>query len=247
MRETIVAGNWKMNLNSLSIMDFIKDFPHLVEDITEVKNIIFPSSVYLYLFKEQNTILYGGQNVHFEEKGAFTAEISPGMLRDMGCKYVIIGHSERRHIFGENNDLLNKKLISVLNNNLNPIYCIGETLEERKSNKAFEVLKKQLVEGLKDIENIEKLIIAYEPVWAIGTGETATPEIAQEAHKFIRTTLNEMQSNRGENITVLYGGSVKPQNAKSLIKMQDIDGFLVGGASLVPETFAQITRIIRED
>lgn len=247
MREVIVAGNWKMNLNSLSIQDFIRDFPHLVEDITGVKNIIFPPSVYLYLFKEQSSILYGAENVHYEEKGAFTGEISPGMLRDMGCKYVIIGHSERRHIFLEKNDLLNKKLISVLNNNLNPIYCIGETLEERKSNKTFDILKDQLINGLKNIEDIEKLIIAYEPVWAIGTGETATPEIAQDAHEFIRKTLNEIQPNSGNNISILYGGSVKPQNAKSLIKMQDIDGFLVGGASLVPETFAQITRIIRED
>ncbi len=247
MREMIVAGNWKMNLNSLSIIDFIRDFPHLVKDISGVKNIIFPPSVYLYLFKEQNAILYGGQNVHYEEKGAFTGEISPGMLRDMGCKYVIIGHSERRHIFEEQNDLLNKKLISVFQNNLNPVYCIGETLEERKSKKTFDVLRDQLQSGLKNIDDIEKIIIAYEPVWAIGTGETATPEIAQEAHGFIRKTLNDIQSGSGENITILYGGSVKPKNAKSLIKMQDIDGFLVGGASLIPETFAQITRIIRED
>ncbi len=247
MRERIVAGNWKMNLNKLSIKNFINDFPSLVADIKEVKNIIFPPYVYLYLFQEQDEIHYGGQNIYYEENGAFTSEISSGMLRDMGCKYVIVGHSERRHIFGEKNDLLNKKLQSALDNNLIPVFCIGETLKERKANRQFNVLETQLKEGLNGIKNIEKIIFAYEPVWAIGTGETATPEIAEGAHKFIREELNKLFSNAGENITILYGGSVKPQNTGSLIKMKNIDGFLVGGASLQPESFSEITRLSRED
>jgi triosephosphate isomerase len=247
MRERIVAGNWKMNLNKLSIKNFINDFPSLVADIKEVKNIIFPPYVYLYLFQEQDEIHYGGQNIYYEENGAFTSEISSGMLRDMGCKYVIVGHSERRHIFGEKDELLNKKLQSALDNNLIPVFCIGETLKERKADRQFNVLETQLKEGLNGIKNIEKIIFAYEPVWAIGTGETATPEIAEGAHKFIREELNKLFSNAGENITILYGGSVKPQNTGSLIKMKNIDGFLVGGASLQPESFSEITRLSRED
>jgi triosephosphate isomerase len=247
MRERIVAGNWKMNLNKLSIKNFINDFPSLVADIKEVKNIIFPPYVYLYLFQEQDEIHYGGQNIYYEENGAFTSEISSGMLRDMGCKYVIVGHSERRHIFGEKDELLNKKLQSALDNNLIPVFCIGETLKERKADRQFNVLETQLKEGLNGIKNIEKIIFAYEPVWAIGTGETATPEIAEGTHKFIREELNKLFSNAGENITILYGGSVKPQNTGSLIKMKNIDGFLVGGASLQPESFSEITRLSRED
>ena len=247
MRERIVAGNWKMNLNSLTIGDFIKDFPGLVSDIGNVKNIIFPPSVYLYKFKEQSEILYGAQNMHPAPKGAFTGEHSPGMLRDMGCRYVIIGHSERRHVFGEKNDFLNEKIKAAFENNLIPVYCIGEKLDERKSKKTFDVLKKQLKEGLRKIDDVDKCIVAYEPVWAIGTGETATPEIAEEAHGFIRDELNKIKAGAGEEISILYGGSVKPHNAEELIKKENIDGFLVGGASLQPEPFAQITRFAREE
>ena len=247
MREKIVAGNWKMNLNSLAIADFIKDFPQLVADIEGVKNIIFPPSIYLHLFQEQDKMLYGGENMYDKEKGAFTGEISPGMLRDLGCKYILVGHSERRHVFGEKDELLNRKVISALKNNLIPIFCIGETLEERKSGKTFDVLGRQLKEGLKSLGCISDLIIAYEPVWAIGTGETATPEIAQEAHAFIRKTVEKFCEGCGDATSILYGGSVKPDNTKQLMNMKDIDGFLVGGASLSPETFAQITRLSRED
>ncbi|MCK5399678.1 triosephosphate isomerase, partial [bacterium] len=161
MREKIVAGNWKMNLNSLAIADFIKDFPQLVADIEGVKNIIFPPSIYLHLFQEQDKMLYGGENMYDKEKGAFTGEISPGMLRDLGCKYILVGHSERRHVFGEKDELLNRKVISALKNNLIPIFCIGETLEERKSGKTFDVLGRQLKEGLRSIGCISDLIIAY--------------------------------------------------------------------------------------
>ncbi len=247
MKEKIVAGNWKMNLNSLSIADFIKDFPQLVADIEGVKNIIFPPSIYLHLFHEQDKMLYGGENMYDKEKGAFTGEISPGMLRDLGCKYVLVGHSERRHVFGEKDELLNRKVISALKNNLIPVFCIGETLEERKSGKTFDVLGRQLKEGLRSIECISDLIIAYEPVWAIGTGETATPEIAQEAHAFVRKTVEKLCKGCGDATSILYGGSVKPDNTRQLMNMKDIDGFLVGGASLSPETFAQITRLSRED
>ncbi len=247
MRKKIVAGNWKMFQNSFSIKDFIEDFPPLVADIDDIEHIIFPPFVYLNLFQAQNKIPYGAQNMHFEERGAFTGEISAGMLRDLGCKFVLIGHSERRHIFKETPEMLEKKILAALQDELTPIYCIGEKIEERRSGKTFEVLSSQLRDGLSEVRDLTKVIIAYEPVWAIGTGETATPEIAEEAHVFIRSELETIMPGISEDISVLYGGSVKPENTKELIKMKNIDGFLVGGASLKPETLAQISRFSVEE
>ena len=201
------------------------------------------------LISESN-IKLGAQNMYWQEQGAFTGEISPLMLKDLGCKYVIIGHSERRHYFSETNETVNKKVKSALEHNLTPIVCVGEKLEERKAEKTFDIIRGHIINGLKDIpkEQLSKVVIAYEPVWAIGTGLTAKPEQAQEVHSFIRQLLSEISDNdTAQNITIQYGGSVKPENTKELIKQKDIDGALVGGASLKAESFAEIVRISSQE
>lgn len=183
-------------------------------------------------------ILCAAQDMFYEEQGAFTGEVSPLQLLDIGCTHVLIGHSERRHIFGEDNDLANHKLKAAQQHGIIPIYCVGETLAERKAEKAQDIVENQIKRGLEELsqEFIERLIIAYEPVWAIGTGETATPEQAEEMHAFIRTLIPE-------KTRVLYGGSVKPGNAEELMKKPSIDGFLIGGASLDVEDFYQIISV----
>ncbi|MEG1875882.1 MAG: triose-phosphate isomerase, partial [Angelakisella sp.] len=189
-------------------------------------------------------IIIGAQNIYFEEKGAFTGEISAPMLAETGCTHVLIGHSERRHIFNENNIMLNQKIKAAQSSAITPVYCVGELLDERRLNKTFEIIKEQIVSGLACLEPStvkEKLIIAYEPVWAIGTGLTAGPDDAQEVCAFIRQVIAEMFDNCiADNILILYGGSVKPENTALLMSKKDIDGALVGGASLDPESFAAI-------
>lgn len=186
-------------------------------------------------------IKLGAQNMHFEEKGAFTGEISPLMLKDIGCEYVIIGHSERRHIFGEDNALINNKVKSALEHNIKPVLCIGEKTEQRKAGKTKDVVKNQLLEGLKDIHNITKITIAYEPVWAIGTGVNATPEQAEEVHAYIRSLIaGRYNEEAASALRILYGGSVKPENVKSIMAQEDVDGVLVGGASLHAEKFFKL-------
>lgn len=190
-------------------------------------------------------IKLGAQNMYFEEQGAFTGEISAAMLKSAGCEYVIIGHSERRTIFRETNGMINLKIKKALGSGLKPVFCIGETLEEREKGITNEVLKTQLEEGLAGLgeDDVNKIIIAYEPVWAIGTGRTATPEQAQEAHKFIRNVIGEKFSPAvAGNIIIQYGGSVKPDNAAELLKQEDIDGALVGGACLKADSFLSIIR-----
>jgi len=184
----------------------------------------------------------GAQNACWEPKGAFTGEISPEMLKEFEVKYVIIGHSERRHIFGETDEIINKRVKGVFSAGLVPVLCVGETLEEREAGKTFDVVKTQLEEGLRGISGVsgETLVIAYEPVWAIGTGKTATPLQAQEVHQFIREKLKELFGEVADSIRILYGGSVKPENAGSILEQPDIDGVLVGGASLDPEKFYDI-------
>tara|TARA_Y100000310_G_scaffold309148_1_gene352994 strand:+ start:7420 stop:8136 length:717 start_codon:yes stop_codon:yes gene_type:complete len=229
----IIAANWKMNKTVKEAVSFIKEFKGLVKDITNVNMIICPPSTSLYsMYNElkDSNINLGAQNIYFEKEGAFTGEISPLMAKEL-CKYVIIGHSERRGIFNEDNPLINKKLNAALENNLTPIFCIGESPEEKEAGKSKDVVKKQIKEGLKDV-NAKKIIIAYEPIWAIGTGKTATPDIAQDMHSFIKETVG--------NVPILYGGSVKPENIKELIKEKDIDGALVGGASLDAKSFSEI-------
>lgn len=186
-------------------------------------------------------VLLGAQNMHFEESGAFTGDISPLMLKEVGCKYVIIGHSERRHVFGEDDALINKKLKSALDNRLLPILCVGELIDERKGGKTEDIVKGQLINGLDGIKDIGKIVVAYEPVWAIGTGETATPNQAEEVHVLIRSLIKEKYGDKAAvNLRILYGGSVKPENVKELMSKEDIDGVLVGGASLDVEKFFKL-------
>ena len=194
----------------------------------------------------ETNIDLGAQNMHWEEKGAFTGEISLSMLKDTGCKYVILGHSERRKYFHETNSNINKKISVALSNELIPIVCVGETLEQREKNQAFDVVKTQVQECLEkiDLSDPSRLIVAYEPVWAIGTGKNATPEQAQEMHKFIRELLvNILGKNNASQIRIQYGGSVKPDNVKELMTQEDIDGALVGGASLDINSFSEIVKI----
>mgnify|MGYP001588150954 FL=1 len=194
---------------------------------------------------EAGNIELGAQDMHWEAEGAYTGEVSPLMLKSAGCKYVIIGHSERRQFFAETNETVNKKVISALKNELIPIMCVGENLNEREKGITFDIIRQQLESGLKGIspEDVQKIIIAYEPVWAIGTGKVATAEQAQEAHKFIREWLEKKYgANISEVIRIQYGGSVKPDNIAGLIEQEDIDGVLVGGASLKAESFSAIVK-----
>jgi triosephosphate isomerase (TIM) len=186
---------------------------------------------------------WGGQNAHWEREGAFTGEVAAQMLADVGCKYAIVGHSERRQLFGETDALINKRMHGVLAAGLTPIVCIGETLAEREAGKTFAVLERQIKESLAGLNPASSVVIAYEPVWAIGTGKTATPDQAQEAHAFVRTHYGKIYgASSAETVRILYGGSVKPDNAKALMGQTDIDGALVGGASLDAESFSKIVR-----
>ncbi|OAA31754.1 triosephosphate isomerase [Kosmotoga arenicorallina S304] len=193
-------------------------------------------------------IKVGAQNIYPKESGAFTGEISTTMLKDLGAEYVIAGHSERRHIFGESNALINEKIKFALKENLTPIFCIGETLEEREAGRTFDVLRDQIIEGLREINTDEvlRIIVAYEPVWAIGTGKVATPEQADEAMGYVRKLIGELYGQDvSDQMVILYGGSIKPENFDSLIKMENIDGGLVGGASL-KESFIELVKIAKK-
>ena len=245
MPKPLIAANWKMNKNIEESISFINNFKNSSKKIKNGEIAICPPFTSLNevnkIIKGSN-IKIGAQNMHYEDNGAFTGEISPLMLKDAGCDYVILGHSERREYFNEDNQLINKKLISALKNNINPILCVGEKLEQRENNQTFDVIKGQLTNCLKNInkEDAKKITIAYEPVWAIGTGKNATPEQAEEVHKFIRGLLSKLYSNISENTRIIYGGSVKPNNIKDLMNQDNIDGALVGGASLKEEDFFQI-------
>ena len=244
MRKPLIAGNWKMNKTVGEAVKLCEDLRLLVKDVIDRDILVCPPFTALYSVSkivENTRINIGGQNMFYEEKGAFTGEISPIMLKDVGCSYVILGHSERRHIFGEDDELIAKKVFSAVKHDLIPILCVGELLEEREEGKTFEVVRKQIKEGLKYLSRDDNFVIAYEPVWAIGTGKTATPEMAQEVHRFIRLEISELFSHeKAESVRILYGGSVKPENISGLMKMADIDGALVGGASLDAESFAKI-------
>lgn len=246
MRRPVIAANWKMHKTTEETREFITQFVPLVEDVQDVEIVIAPPFTSLAVaakFLKGSNIKLAAQNLFWEEKGAFTGEISAVMLKDVDCEYVIVGHSERRQYFGETDETVNKRIKAAHDAGLNVIMCVGETLEERESGKTFDVLKTQLVGGLKDIQAHDMLVIAYEPVWAIGTGKTATPEQAQEAHQFIREQLAGIYgAQEAQKIRILYGGSVKPENVASLMAQQDVDGGLVGGASLKPESFAKIVK-----
>lgn len=249
MRLKIVAGNWKMNNDISQTRTLIKKLIDILNlESTKCGVIICPPFTSLAEANElisETNIKLGAQNMYAEEKGAFTGEISPDMLKSVGCDYVILGHSERRTIFKEANELINKKIHLALKNDLRPIFCVGETEQERENNKTEEVIKKQVTEGLEKVSNSEmdKVIIAYEPVWAIGTGKNATPEQAQEVHRFIRDLITQNYSQKiADELIIQYGGSVKPDNAKELLSQKDIDGALVGGASLKADAFVEIIK-----
>lgn len=248
MRKPFVAGNWKMNASSAEAEGLVKELKELVADLSGLDVAVAPPFVYLhkavYLLKD-SPIRVGAQNCYFESKGAFTGEIAPEMLKDVGCDFVILGHSERRHIFGETDSMVNQKVKKALEAGLDVILCAGELLEEREAGQTEQVVSTQLQGGLQDIspDEMAKITIAYEPVWAIGTGKTATPDQAQEVHAFIRRWLaGHFSADMSKTVRIQYGGSVKPENAKELMNQPDIDGALVGGASLKADSFAAIAK-----
>lgn len=248
MRLPFIAGNWKMNKTVAEAVDLVKQLKALLSGVEGVGVAVAPPFTALSAVRKElegSPIQLAAQNLFWEEKGAFTGEIAPIMLKEVGCHYVILGHSERRQFFGETDETVNRKVRATLNQDLKVIFCIGETLKEREEGRTFAVIEKQVPGGLKDIpkEEMRNLVIAYEPVWAIGTGKTATPEQAEEVHRFIRKTLLELYSKEiAERVRIQYGGSVTPENIKGLMAQENIDGALVGGASLKSETFSKIVR-----
>jgi triosephosphate isomerase len=250
MRKPFIAGNWKMNTDSHSAVKLAESVVAGCGDTagSKVDVAVCPPFVYLQAVAKalsSSRVALGSQNIYFEQKGAFTGEISPAMLKDVGCTYAICGHSERRHVIGETDELINKKVHATILGGLLPILCVGELLEERKANKTAEVVTRQMKKGLAGIseEKMSAITIAYEPVWAIGTGLTATPQQAQEVHALIRKLLAEMFNRKlAEEIRIQYGGSVKPDNAGEIMGQQDVDGLLVGGASLKSDDFVAIIK-----
>jgi triosephosphate isomerase len=247
MRRPFIAANWKMNKTIEETKSFLNELIPLVKNIQDVDIVIAPPFTSLLtaaLMLKDTNIQLSSQNVFYEEKGAYTGEVSPVMLADIGCRYVIIGHSERRQYFHETDEIVNKKIKAAKKHNLDVIFCIGESLQERETGKTFDVLKREIEDGLKDVPS-DGIIVAYEPIWAIGTGKTATVEQAQEAHKYIRERLSFLYSDNADEIRILYGGSVTPDNADSLMACDDVDGALVGGASLKADSFAKIIKFKR--
>ena len=248
MRRKFIGGNWKMNKTPDQAKEFVISFVEKIKTIegNSVDIALFPPFLALSVVKEysgESRLIVGAQNMHYKDSGAFTGEISPVMLNSVGVNWVILGHSERRHIFRESNELINLKVKAALEHNFHVILCVGETEEERLTSKHYDVIKEQLESDLADIDakGINNIVVAYEPVWAIGTGKTATPEDAEEMHRYIRRLFEGMyNSDIADKVRIIYGGSVKPANAKSLLVKEDIDGALVGGASLNPQSFFEI-------
>ena len=245
MRVPVIAGNWKMYKTAGEAASFVRAFLPLVSGARGVEIVLAPA--YLSIGTVAQLVRGTGigvasQNVHFADEGAFTGEVSTRMLAEAGATHCIIGHSERRQYFAESDDAVSRKVRAVLAAGLTPIVCVGETLPEREGGKTFDVVGRQVDGGLKEIPAAEavRVIVAYEPVWAIGTGKTATPAQAQEVHAFLRGRLKELWGGAAGSVRVLYGGSVKPDNIAALMENEDIDGALVGGASLSPESFAKI-------
>lgn len=250
MRKLIIAANWKMNIGPAEATDFIKSFTELLGKKCEHSDVVLaPNFVSLPAASQQLSdhpiVALASQNVSQFDSGAYTGETSVLMLKELFVQYTIIGHSERRSIFGETDEIINAKLLKARQANLRPIFCIGETLEERESGRLQDVLRTQLVGGLKDLteKDMVETVIAYEPVWAIGTGVVATSEQAQEAHAYVRSVVAELYGQEVANkVRIQYGGSVKPGNAAELMSQPDIDGALVGGASLDPQSFYEIIK-----
>ena len=253
MRRFLIAGNWKMNCgpyDAAELLEGLKDKKAEVDENVDV--LVCPPFVSIGMavnYLHDTDIQVGAQNLHFEENGAFTGEISGSMIAESGCNYVIIGHSERRQYFGETDTTVNKRSHKALEHKLAPIICVGESLDQRKSDEHYELVKNQVTAALFDISDEEVLdvVIAYEPIWAIGTGETATPEQAQEMHEHIRNVMADLYSqDTADQINILYGGSMKPANAKELLSQPDVDGGLIGGASLDADSFSEIITIAEE-
>ena len=251
-RKPLISGNWKMHLNHFEAIQIVQTLSYQLDDndyqscdvsvhppFTDLR------SVQTVLESDRIPVSLGAQHCHFEEKGAFTGEVSAGMLEKLNVKYVIVGHSERREVFGEDNEMVNMKVKSVFKHTMTPILCVGETIEEREEGQAQSKVQNQIKAGLTGIgkERISSMVIAYEPIWAIGTGMTATPADAQEMCAFVRSCVHEIAGSAAANaIRIQYGGSVKPVNAAELLTQPDIDGALVGGASLDAESFARIVK-----
>lgn len=251
----LIAANWKMNKTIAEAVSFIEEFNKLISNEKNAEVVICPPFTALQALSNKlkgSNLKLGAQNMHFENSGAYTGEVSPLMLKDIGCEYVILGHSERREIFNEDDFLINKKIIAALNHKLNPILCIGENLEQRKDEKTEEIIENQLKNCLKSIDKNQmlKVNVAYEPIWAISKGDpkhkAATKEDAEEGHKFIREVLAEIYGKETAKSTrIIYGGSMKHENAKELLAMPNIDGGLVGNASLNAKSFAEIVKNAR--
>jgi triosephosphate isomerase (TIM) len=254
MRKKIIAANWKMNMTQDESAQFVESFLRDVGEINGVEVVIIPPFTSIPKVSEAlgraHNIKLGAQNMYWEKSGAFTGEISAPLLRDLFVHYVVLGHSERRTLFGETDEIVNRKVHAAHEGKLRPIVCVGETLDQRDKGDVEKVLSTQLRGSLAGLtpKQLQESVIAYEPVWAIGTGRNATPQQAQEAHAFIRRTLSEMADDgTAERVRIQYGGSVKPENARELMSQADIDGALVGGASLDPRSFAEIVKAARQE
>jgi len=254
MREKIIAANWKMNMTQAESAQFMESFLRDVGEINDVEVVIIPPFTAIPKVSEAlgraHNIKLGAQNMYWEKSGAFTGEISAPLLRDLFVHYVVLGHSERRTLFGETDEMVNRKVHAAHEGKLRPIVCVGETLDQRDKGDVEKILSTQLRGSLAGLrpKQLQESVIAYEPVWAIGTGRNATPQQAQEAHAFIRRTLSEMADDgTAERVRIQYGGSVKPENARELMSQEDIDGALVGGASLDPRSFAEIVKAARQE
>src|ERR1700736_5047666 len=254
MRKKNVAANWKMNMTQAESARFVQSLLLDLGDITDVEVVIVPPFTAIAKVMEalgaSQSIKVGAQNMHWEPNGPFTGEISSALLRDLLVRYVVLGHSERRALFGETDEIVNRKVRAAHDATLRPIVCVGETLEQRDKGNVEKILGHQLRGSLKELSDkeLQETVIAYEPVWAIGTGRNATPDQAQEAHAFIRKTLAALSDETtADRIRIQYGGSVKPDNARELMTQPDIDGALVGGASLDPRSFAEIVKAARDE
>lgn len=247
MRQRIIAGNWKMNGQLNQITQLVNELTDLIGTETSTEIMIAPPSIYIPLVNSlvSRHIKIGAQNIYPKDSGAFTGEVSGPMLKDYNCTYVLVGHSERRHYFQENENFVAEKFHHTKDHGMIPILCVGETLNEREKGQTEQVITKQLLAVSEKNKNcFQNCVIAYEPVWAIGTGKTATPDQAQEIHQFIRKLVSELSDNDADHLPLLYGGSVNEQNARALFAMPDIDGGLIGGASLNAKQFVEIIKCI---
>jgi triosephosphate isomerase len=250
MNRYVIAGNWKMNLDIAEVGSYFTKICN-IKDYKKVTMILcpaYPLLIYAQEMSKDTCVHIGAQNVSEYEKGAYTGEVSASILKSIYINYCIIGHSERRQFFGETDDTIRQKWLRLRERKISPIVCIGETLQERESGETFAVIDRQLKGIFRDmqLDSGEDLNIAYEPVWAIGTGKTATPQMAQEVHKYIRDSLTQLYGDIANHIPILYGGSVKPTNIKELLTMPDINGALIGGASLLPDDYAEMVKIAGE-